>query len=421
MGFLIVVIIVVLLCMAGGGGAWYFYKKKKITSCPSNSTYGSTAVGAVATAPCPTGFTGNQTARCNADGTFGTTDTSLCVALTSTPASGTTTTPQATATMQTIAAPQVTATMQTNQVAATTQTSTTPNTTAGAPALFGSPAAVLGAPSMTPWKVTNFKVPTAQWIWNTATAASGAPSGKVQFSQVYNNTSIAPLAASLHIIVDDSALIMLNGVQAGTAVGGYAGPYSQVAMTLQPGWNRVDVIATNSGGPGGLLCALVSASDSTVLLQSDGSWATVAVPTLTGTLASGLGAPSIVPWNATNFIVPTAQWIWNTASAASSAPLGKVQFSQLFNNTSGAPMAAVLHILVDDSAVIKVNNVQVGTASGWTSATKVAMPLAVAWNQIDIIATNNGGPAGLLCVLVGPSGYVLLTSDATWETNVVGG
>ncbi len=53
----------------------------KPTSCTATTTFPSVAVGATGSAACPTGYTGTQTSACNADGTFGAANTSGCKAV----------------------------------------------------------------------------------------------------------------------------------------------------------------------------------------------------------------------------------------------------------------------------------------------------------------------------------------------------
>ena len=155
---------------------------------------------------------------------------------------------------------------------------------------------------------------------------------------------------------------------------------------------------------------------------STGSTAGTPPPALTGTQALELGKIPMAPWGgASNFVDNSAVWIWNVQDAVSTAPLDPVKFSNQYYNSTGAPIDATLHVIVDDKAKITLNGNSVGDAAGgWAdnNYSKLPITLASGNNLIDITATNEGGPAALIVSLVKKSdGSILLRSDGSWVTS----
>lgn len=165
------------------------------------------------------------------------------------------------------------------------------------------------------------------------------------------------------------------------------------------------------------------ATDTTANTLATGGNANTPPPSLTGAAAISLGKYPIAPWGSTsNFVDPQAQWIWNLSTAATEAPANiPIKFSTLYTNSSGSPIDAVLHVLVDDNATVYLNGTKVGVVGGgWNSPdyTKLPISLPIGYNTIDIVATNAGGPAALIASLVKTSDKsVLLRTDNTWLTN----
>ena len=167
-----------------------------------------------------------------------------------------------------------TATVAENAVATPVATGGTASTPP--PALTGTSAIELGQYPQQPWgSASAFIDPTAVWMWNTSDAEKTAPATAVKFENQYYNSTSTAIPAVMHVIADDSATVSINGTQVGTAAGGWAAPsYPQIAVSLQPGNSIINIVATNAGGPAGLLVSLVKTSDKSVLLHSDKSWIT---------------------------------------------------------------------------------------------------------------------------------------------------
>ena len=137
------------------------------------------------------------------------------------------------------------------------------------------PAVVLGVWGMRPWGArAKFVTPTAMWIWSTAGAAKSAPPGTVAFTRDYNSTSGADVTAMLHIIVDNSVDVTLNGKSVGSGTGGWdRANYPKLPVTLTPGLNKFEFNCGNAGNkpsPAGMIYSLVSSSGE-VLMTSDAS------------------------------------------------------------------------------------------------------------------------------------------------------
>jgi hypothetical protein len=111
------------------------------------------------------------------------------------------------------------------------------------------------------------------WIWNIPGAQFSAPFGiDIAFGKEII-VSVAT-AVQIHILVDDVAVIILNGVPIGTATDGWVTPaYPRIAATLQPGSNILQISATNlAPGGAGLLVSVIRNSDSAILAHSDATW-----------------------------------------------------------------------------------------------------------------------------------------------------
>jgi len=87
--------------------------------------------------------------------------------------------------------------------------------------LTGTPAFGLGAFGIAPWgswSGASFVDPTAQYIWSEAGAAStAAVNVPVTFSHQLSNPNGVAVDATMHVIVDDTADIAVNGTKVGSA------------------------------------------------------------------------------------------------------------------------------------------------------------------------------------------------------------
>lgn len=150
------------------------------------------------------------------------------------------------------------------------------NASSPPPALKGTSAIQLGDMGLGPWgSASNFVDMSAKWIWNTQTATVDAPNTPVKFSNQWYNIMSSNVPATLHIIVDNKATVMLNGKQIADVEGGWdTTNYPKVNLTLVPGNNVIDIIATNAGGAAALIASLVKNSDSSIIMRTDSSWVT---------------------------------------------------------------------------------------------------------------------------------------------------
>jgi hypothetical protein len=77
----------------------------------------------------------------------------------------------------------------------------------------------------------------------------------------------------VHILVDDRATVILNGVPVGTAIDGWTTPtYPQIPINLLNGPNLLQIAAINLAPGGAALMASVIRSDGVVLAHTDGTW-----------------------------------------------------------------------------------------------------------------------------------------------------
>ncbi len=137
------------------------------------------------------------------------------------------------------------------------------------------------------WGTTNigagkpFADTQAKWIWYHAGAqSSSSPDTAATFTATVMATAAdfddqGTAAAQLHIIVDDTADVYLNGAKVGSVQYGWR-PYEYIgrplSLTLAKGTNTLSIRAVNTGGPAGLIASLVSVDGNTVLARTNGAW-----------------------------------------------------------------------------------------------------------------------------------------------------
>ena len=138
----------------------------------------------------------------------------------------------------------------------------------------------LGPYGMSPWGTSsNFADRSARWIWNTWGADSWANWYQpIRFVQTYTNSLPRGRPVVIHLLIDNYGSISLNGQVLGIFDDGWANwgdtGYPKLRGTLQPGQNLIDMLGVNSGGPAGLLLAVVDAASGAVLFHSDSTWKT---------------------------------------------------------------------------------------------------------------------------------------------------
>ncbi|KAG5188961.1 hypothetical protein JKP88DRAFT_136668, partial [Tribonema minus] len=137
------------------------------------------------------------------------------------------------------------------------------------------------------------------------------------------------------------------------------------------------------------------------------------------------GGFGVVPWGgASQFIDPTATWLWTQTNARFSAPAGTVDFSTLITNSSQQDKQALIHMLVDNDADVFLNDAKVGSGSmGFSVREYAKIPIALPWgtSTLRFRCVNSGtGPAGLLVAVVdAASGVTIVKSDpSSWVFNV---
>ena len=114
-----------------------------------------------------------------------------------------------------------------------------------------------------------------------------------------------------------------------------------------------------------------------------------------------------------------SSWIWNDPNAAADAPAGVcINFGQVYR--ANKPGDAWMQIAVDNRAEVFLNGVKIGDAvGGWDPNDNLFIPMKTVAgdNHIQVKATNDGGPAGLILYVwdaVAEGNPVLLCSDASW-------
>lgn len=110
---------------------------------------------------------------------------------------------------------------------------------------------------------------------------------------------------------------------------------------------------------------------------------------------------------------PAARWMWSPEGGA----LSRCAFRKEFALTE-LPREARVHITCDNGYTLFVNGQQVGSGSSWTTVQsyEVSTLLRAGANAIAVLATNDGGQAGLIAELVlpRPAATDRMGTDATW-------
>jgi hypothetical protein len=143
------------------------------------------------------------------------------------------------------------------------------------------PVYVVGNYGCGPWGGNTFPVPSAQWIWYTENSASNAPTNvgnPVTIRGTINVTSTSIVFAEIYALCDNSCTIVVNSVNTNQSllqstitdnrqltcnsevmsVSAYSGNgKTGYIVPLNPGTNYIDVNVVNSGGPAGLVLALI--------------------------------------------------------------------------------------------------------------------------------------------------------------------
>lgn len=134
---------------------------------------------------------------------------------------------------------------------------------------------ILGTYGMAPWgSASGFVAPSASWIWNSSTAYSDAPTDNFYIEVDWADSVPAPYWATLHIIVDNTCDVYMNGSYVGSvrSEGWNTTNYTRLSIYIQGGYNLLRLYVGNAAGntpnPAGLLCALVRDSDGVVMLPS---------------------------------------------------------------------------------------------------------------------------------------------------------
>jgi hypothetical protein len=140
-----------------------------------------------------------------------------------------------------------------------------------APAISGTP--VMEGPLVggAPWgAISDFAAPTARWIWTTANMNTSALAGGASFYNTFFNASAG--SVTIDVSVDEAASVFINGVPiGGTASWNTPNWKKRMTVSLAAGVHVIQINAASSGGPAGLLVAVMNSAGN-VILQSDKSW-----------------------------------------------------------------------------------------------------------------------------------------------------
>ncbi len=134
----------------------------------------------------------------------------------------------------------------------------------------------LGNYGIAPWgNNNNFIDKTAQWIWYSSNGNSVSSNNSVPITiqYVYTNSTKKIIDASLYMMVDNNADVLLNKNYIKKNVeGGWNGDIPFIKISIYPGENLFEFKVKSNGGPGGLLVSCISSNSNHVLFNSNSSW-----------------------------------------------------------------------------------------------------------------------------------------------------
>jgi alpha-L-rhamnosidase len=284
-------------------------------------------------------------------------------------------------------------------------------------------AAVLPATSTVP---SYSGTPTADWLWNTANAATTTTAGTIYLRKTFTVTDPSTISSAiLRVNGDDGEMTYVNGTLVASSAanvnnGWQTSQVADIKSLLVAGTNVIAIAGLNiSANASGIIAA---AQLDTTRIVTDGTW-----KALPGTPASPpdgwntasfddsawpnanvLGGYGISPWGTgvqgpvtapagvlradlippvkqtstikpvkvTNLPgvtvpvpsysgTPTADWLWNTPNAATTTTAGTIYLRKTFTVTDPSTISsAVLRVNGDDGEVAFVNGTQVTSSPG---------------------------------------------------------
>lgn len=235
---------------------------------------------------------------------------------------------------------------------------------------------VLGPYGMGPWGGSGGS--TAKWIWYTPNAQQNAPydmGSPVTFIYAYNYTGTSYLPVTLIAINDNRGVWYLNSKQIGVSEGGWGTGGNKFKIMLSPGINYLQCSASNSGGPAGLLAAVVD-NNGNVLITTNADWKFTNIPV------------SQMIINGSNFTVPTCKKY---------ASDNGYQYFGLLNGTNGTSQCAVSNSLQNATKYGSSNPVAIINSKNYGISGA---------NAIYELTQKNSNPA-----FVGKMGYVNQNSE----------
>ncbi|CAK5268002.1 unnamed protein product [Mycena citricolor] len=311
----------------------------------------------------------------------------------------------------------------------------------------------------------------ASWIWlpsSTPSAfTSNAPVGSAYFVKPLTTPPGKTAATALiTLTADNNFTLWVNGQPVGASDGSKPDSAWQTALqfsaALNASANVVAVMAYNApdpanpqANPAGLVGAHVAddAARSAVVLPPGfpPSGASSATPLAGWAQADQAGtyASNVSPWGnqvslaspatfgAQNLSASGVSWIYNNATAVTSAPVGFVGFRKTFSTPAGKTAASATVVATADNSFRLFVNGQyagappfddnaAGSVNQWVYAQRfTAIPLAASSNKFDIIAQNfesqqtpgAGSSAGLIAAILitfTDGSSQVLGTDSTW-------
>jgi alpha-L-rhamnosidase len=325
--------------------------------------------------------------------------------------------------------------------------------------------------------------PAADWIWNTADAASTTTAGTIYLRKTFTVTDPSSLASAiLRVNGDDGEVAFVNGTQVTSSSpdvtnGWQTSQVADIKSLLVAGTNVIAIEGFNVSANASGIIAVAQLGSTRIV--TDGTWkalpGTPASPPAGWNTASFddsawaaanvLGAYGVSPWGTgvqspvtapagtlqadtippvaeTSTVkpvkvtsqagvtvpvpsysgTPAADWIWNTADAASTTTAGTIYLRKTFTVTDPSTISsAVLRVNGDDGETAFVNGTQVTTSpgtvdNGWqTSQVANIKSLLVAGTNVIAIEGLDTEANASGIIAAAQLDTTRIVTDGTWK------
>jgi hypothetical protein len=128
-------------------------------------------------------------------------------------------------------------------------------------------------------------------------------------------------------------------------------------------------------------------------------------------------AYNMSPWNNNSILLRPAKWIWNSLSAASSAPQNQYLWFYYSFYYDGLQNTGNIHVSADNYSATYINGIFIIDSGSFSIATTQNVTILNGFNYIRISAYNagsSGNPAGLIFALYDSTSTLICVTNKNW-------